>query len=131
MPVPLTVSCFGKIQISFTFLVPAHPGCPGQRAVKRCVCVCVCVCDLSSLTSSEVVRARFLTSPVACVWHFGCVVDGGCVCVASLHSRTTTLRSEIWATSGYRISFRLFESLNVVEAFASLRRRHSCPTRLN
>ena len=25
-PLPLTVSCFSKIQISFTFLVPAHPG---------------------------------------------------------------------------------------------------------
>jgi len=43
MPLPLTVSCFSKIQIGFTFLVPAHPGSPGQRAVK-CVCVCVCVC---------------------------------------------------------------------------------------
>jgi len=42
MPLPLTVSCSIKIQIGFTFLVPAHPGCPGQRAVKR-VCVCVCV----------------------------------------------------------------------------------------
>ena len=40
MPVPLTVSCFSKIQICFAFLVPAHPGSPGQRAVKR-VCVCV------------------------------------------------------------------------------------------
>jgi len=40
MPPPLTVSCFSKIQIGFTFLVPAHPGSPGQRAVKR-VCVCV------------------------------------------------------------------------------------------
>ena len=38
MPVPLTVSCFSKIQIGFTFLVPAHPGSPVQRAVKR-VCV--------------------------------------------------------------------------------------------
>jgi len=38
MPLPLTVSCFSKIQIGFTFLVPAHLGCPGQRA---CVCVCV------------------------------------------------------------------------------------------
>ena len=37
---PLTVSCFSKIQIGFTFLVLAHPGSPGQRAVKR-VCVCV------------------------------------------------------------------------------------------
>jgi len=38
MPLPLTVSCFIKIQIGFTFLVPVHPGGPGQRAVKR-VCV--------------------------------------------------------------------------------------------
>ena len=42
MPLPLIVSCFSEIQIGFTFLVPAHPGSPGQRAVKR-VCVCVCV----------------------------------------------------------------------------------------
>ena len=42
MPLPLTVSCFSKIQIGFTFLVPAHLGSPGQRAVKW-VCVCVCV----------------------------------------------------------------------------------------
>jgi len=40
MPLPLTVSCFSKIQYStFTFLVPAHPGSPGQMAVKR-VFVC-------------------------------------------------------------------------------------------
>ena len=42
MPLPLTVSCFSKIQIGFTFVVPAHPGSPGQRAVKW-VCVCVCL----------------------------------------------------------------------------------------
>ena len=35
MPLPLTVSCFSKIQIGFTFLVQAHPRSPGQRAVKR------------------------------------------------------------------------------------------------
>ena len=40
MPLQLTVSCFTKIQVGFTFLAPAHPGSPGQRAVKR-VCVCV------------------------------------------------------------------------------------------
>ena len=40
IPVPLTVSCSSKIQIGYTFLVPAHPGSPGQCAVKR-VCVCV------------------------------------------------------------------------------------------
>jgi len=40
MPLPLTVSCFSKIQIGFTVLVPADLGSPGQRAVKW-VCVCV------------------------------------------------------------------------------------------
>jgi len=40
MPLPLTVSCFSKIQICFTFLVPAHLGSPGKRVVKwMCVCV--------------------------------------------------------------------------------------------
>jgi len=43
MLLPLTVSCFSKIQIGFTFLVPAHLGSPGKRAVKR---VCVCVYDM-------------------------------------------------------------------------------------
>ena len=37
-----TVCCFSKIQTGFAFLVPAHLGSPGKRAVKR-VCVCVCV----------------------------------------------------------------------------------------
>jgi len=39
MPLPLTVSCSSKIQIGFTFLVPADLGTPRKRAVKR-VCVC-------------------------------------------------------------------------------------------
>ena len=38
-------NCFSKIQIGFSFLVPAHPGSLGKRAVKR-VCVCVCVCNV-------------------------------------------------------------------------------------
>ena len=45
MPLPLTVFCFSKIQIGFTFLILAQPGSPGKRAVKR---VCVCVCYLTS-----------------------------------------------------------------------------------
>ena len=45
MPLPLIVSCFSKIQIGFTFLVPAHPGSPGQRAIKR---VCVWLLSTSS-----------------------------------------------------------------------------------
>ena len=43
MPLPLTVSCFSKIQIGFTFLVLAHPGSPGKGPLNGCVCVCVCV----------------------------------------------------------------------------------------
>ena len=34
MPLPLTVSCFSKIQIGFIFLVLPHPGSPVKRAVK-------------------------------------------------------------------------------------------------
>jgi len=35
MPLPLTVSCSSKIQIGFTFLVPARLGSAGKSAVKR------------------------------------------------------------------------------------------------
>ena len=31
LPLPLTVSCFSKIQIGFTFLVLAHLGSPGNK----------------------------------------------------------------------------------------------------
>jgi len=48
MPMPLTVSCSSKIQIGFTFVVAAHLGSPGQRAVKW---VCVCVCNLVEIYS--------------------------------------------------------------------------------
>ena len=54
MSQPLTVSSV-KYRLVFTFLVQAHLGSPGKRAVKSvcvcvrvcvraCVCVCVCVC---------------------------------------------------------------------------------------
>ena len=58
MLLPLTVSCFSKIQIGFTFLIPAHLGSPGKRAVKR-VCVCVCVPDESTL--SKIVEINVLS----------------------------------------------------------------------
>ena len=47
MPLPLTDCCFSKIQIGITFLVPTHPGSPGQSAVKR---MCVCVCHIHVIT---------------------------------------------------------------------------------
>jgi len=72
MPLPLTVSCFDKIHIGFTFLVPAHPGSPGKMAVKRvcvraCMCACVharvCVCVREGLLHSFK-RWRFYREPV-------------------------------------------------------------------
>ena len=69
MPLPLTISCFSKIQIGFTFLVPAHPGSPGKRAVKR-VCVCVCVlwhCWLGVAKSIRPVKIWVSVDVVICL----------------------------------------------------------------
>ena len=54
MLLPLTVSCFSKIKIGVTLLVPADLGSPGQRAIKRaCVSVRHCIClRVSSLVSA-------------------------------------------------------------------------------
>ena len=57
MPLPLTISCFSKIQIGFTFLVPAHLGSPRKRAVKR---VCVCVYLASKNESPWAIMRLFL-----------------------------------------------------------------------
>ena len=59
MPLPLIVSCFSKIEISFTFLVLAHPGSPGKKAVKR-VCVCVCACVRACVRACVCVCVFFL-----------------------------------------------------------------------
>ena len=56
-PLPLTVSCFSEIQTGFTFLVLAHLGSPGQRAVKR---VCVCATHINdSYNSSAIVGSHW------------------------------------------------------------------------
>ena len=55
MPLPLTVSCFSKIKIGLTFLVLAHLGSPGQRAVKR-MCVCMCGCAILVQLSRTVIH---------------------------------------------------------------------------
>ena len=39
MPLPVTISCFSKFQIGFTFLVPVHLG--NQGPLNGCVCVCM------------------------------------------------------------------------------------------
>ena len=80
MPLPLTVSCFSKIQIGFTFLLPALSASPGQRAVKP-VCVCVCVflsTEIRFTLSKNAVYCPGLMD-AACVI---CVLDAVCmVCV--------------------------------------------------
>jgi len=55
IPLPLTVSCFSKIQIGFTFLVPAHMGSPGQKAIKW---VCVCLCSTINQKSGVVILSK-------------------------------------------------------------------------
>ena len=82
MPLPLTVSCFSKIQIGFTFLVPAHPDSPGQRAVKwMCVAVClVLVCVAVCRAASCMTRG----SPgqwACCTWTRVCCLT--CVVCAT------------------------------------------------
>jgi len=57
MPLLLIVSCFSEIQIDFTFLVLAHPGSSGQRAVKRvCVCVFTLLCSMLVLFILSIVQ---------------------------------------------------------------------------
>jgi len=59
MPLPLTVSCFSKIHIGFTFLVPAHLGSPRKRGIKWvCECSmhhyeCVALCKDISIQSGR------------------------------------------------------------------------------
>ena len=57
MPLPLTDSCFSKIQTGFTFLVPAHPGSPGKRAVKW---VCVCKDYTAGCSETRTVSAQLV-----------------------------------------------------------------------
>ena len=57
MSLPLTVSCFSKIQIGFTFLVPAHLGSSGKGPLNVRACVpCNCV-----------LCAAFRCSKAACI----------------------------------------------------------------
>jgi len=43
------ISCFIKIQIGLTFLVPAYPGCSGKEAGVCLVCLHRCMNSVSSL----------------------------------------------------------------------------------
>jgi len=68
MPLPLTVSCFSKIQIGFTFLVPARPGSPGIRAVKRVYVWCMCPVWSCGWSAVLVVELRRMSECLADDW---------------------------------------------------------------
>ena len=59
MPLPLTVSCFSKIQIGFTFLVPVHPVVLEKGPLNGCV--------YFPQTPSSL--ASFESRPVLPFWH--------------------------------------------------------------
>jgi len=65
MPLPLAVTCFSKIQIGFSFLVPAHLGSPRKRAVKSaCARACVRVCVIFMLY-----KRCFIDCYTTCIVH--------------------------------------------------------------
>jgi len=52
------ISCFIKIQIVLTFLLPAYPGCRAKESVKRGLSVCTAACCVpSSRTVLMIVRS--------------------------------------------------------------------------
>jgi len=84
MPLPLTVCCFSKIQISFTFLVPAHLGSPGKGPLNGCVCdPCVFVVRLVAGQPQSRTIPQRLESNVYCI---------GAVAYGSLHYDKQRLR---------------------------------------
>ena len=105
MPLPLTVSCSSKIHVGFTFLVPAHPGRPRQRAVKR---VCVCV-----YWFTEVVPDKGSLNRCVCVWVGVCPFDPDwihyknvcvCVCACSTYYASSVNNSLILITYSVTLS---------------------------
>ena len=89
MPLPLTVSCFSKVQIGFTFLVLAHPGSPGQRAIKRVCLMAFLMLPAQYLEKRlcngrvSVCLSRRLTAAVACGWF---AAEHGCRQQMSINS---------------------------------------------
>ena len=70
MPLPLTVSCFSKIQIGFTFLVPAHPGSPWKGQLNGCVCdVNTCWWSFSKSAGYHLI---FFIIPKENLWGINC-----------------------------------------------------------
>ena len=69
-----SLSRFSKTQISFTYLVPAHPGSPGKGPLNVCVCVracmraCVCVCKKLVTTALHLPARRYVSAVSASLY---------------------------------------------------------------
>jgi len=58
MPLPLTISCFSKIQLVLPFWYRLTRVVPEKRPLNGCVCVCVCVSLSAVLTATPVFAVR-------------------------------------------------------------------------
>ena len=91
MPLPLTVTCFSKIQIGFTFLVPAHLGSPGKGQLNGCVlCVCYKSVKRNDWIHSTSVASNTCAGKVLKVVHLR-------NCWSTAHGRTGQIQSR-WVT---------------------------------
>ena len=118
MPLPLTVSCFSKIQIGFTFLVPAHLGSPEQRAVKRaCVNARVYYEDFTSATREFCYPCWTFTVKL---YNFGCSY---CVVTGCTQDRKEAQQQQMKMKAGRKsehaspIKRPIISSLSVVKAW--------------
>ena len=87
MTLPLTVSCFSKIQFGFAFLVPVHhPGSLGKSAVKQ-VFVCVAAWCIA------VQRAYGGSSTLLSAHALRRLANCQCLPHSTLHTRRTLMNS--------------------------------------
>ena len=85
MSLPFTVSCFSKIQIGFTFLVPAYLGSPRKRAVKR---VCVYIYMAQTVTYIY-------------IFYICLLIDNDCMCRCYVILKVYVLKTLcIWTGAG-------------------------------
>jgi len=86
MPLPLTVSCFSKIPIGFTFQVPAYPGSPGQRPLNRCVCVIYTQVNMSFLQQWQMCHLSLMKGDKLVIYNL----------MVKMSSLSSTLAAEQW-----------------------------------
>jgi len=84
MLLPLIASCFSKIQIGFTFLVPAYLVSPGKGAIKR---VCVCVQIPLGRPNQILSETRVSDKSVDFAW-LGLARSSPCLCSGIWHAQS-------------------------------------------